>query len=460
MTKQLVMALGLTHKDSQPAAAGPPASLETLFASFEPKLPLSAIDLNKAACLFDSYEAAEQLISFAYKSTENAKDQTDFHLNIVVISCSASSNDGIMVARAIAMLDKIEQKQPSSEYPIDTYITPDIYDALDPRHQDLYRAATQVGKDLVHQRLQEDAQRCFIISPIGDAQSPVRERADYVFKTYVKPACEAASFRAVRADMMRGGEITPEMIDALQSDPIVLVYLGSPKLGWNPNVMYELGLRHDAPYIALKDMTADGKKYELPFDIQDKRVVEIPEVPGKDDDIAATVRTIKDRIKDAVIDKQWNYLYPNATIDLKLGDPAASKYIEGSPQIEAFFEMKRVKGKLLNDVIQHLTMKMPDYQRRPFMEEQNSLIGSLILSMGNVSDVEYPYATIPIVFEKHSKLAGRAFLPIIVRYQFSPATNVLRLRVVYLDVTTATTMDSAKHYFTCTLKCDKQLSLS
>ncbi len=456
MTNQLVMALGLTHKDSPQAAAGQPVSFETLFGQFESKLDLTIYDKDKASWVFESYEAAEKLIAFTYEQAESSEVGAAFHLNIALIPFSTN----VSATKAMIMLGEIEQKQPNSEYPIDTYITPEIYDALPPKHQDLYRAATRVGDDLVHQRFQESAQRCFVISPIGEAKSPVRERADYVFMTYVKPACEAASFRPVRADMMLGGAITPEMLDALQGDPLVMVYLGSPKLGWNPNVMFELGLRHDAPYIALKDMTSDGNKYALPFDIHDTRVIEIPEYPSKDDDNGAIVGTIRQRVKVISEGDQWSYLYPNATVDLKLFEPDASKYIEVSPQLEELFELKRIKAKTLNEVIDHLVKKMPDYQRKAFIAEQNSLVGSLAINMGKVREEDYPYATVPIVFETHSIFKGRAFLPVIVRYQFFKATNVLRLRIIYVEVTTATTMDSAKHCFTCTLKCDTTLKLS
>ncbi len=457
MTNQLVMALGLTHKNSPQKAAGQPVSFESLFVQFKPKPDLTIFETDKASCILDSYEDAEKLIAFAYKQIEDADVEVDFHLNILLIP----STSNVSTTKAMIMLGKIEQKQPTSDYPIDTYITPEIYDALAPHHQDLYRGATQVGEDLVHQRFQEGAQRCFIISPIGEPKSSVRERADYVFKTYVKPACEGASFRPVRADMMLGGEITSEMLDALQGDPIVIVYLGSPKLGWNPNVMYELGLRHDAPYIALKDLTSDGQKYVLPFDIHDTRVVEIPECPGKDDDINATVRTIRERIKAAMDGNQWSYLYPNATVDLKFFDTdgSKSKYIEVSPQLETLFELRNLKGKLLSEVIEHLIGKMPEYQRSPFLVEQNSLVTSLAVNMTAARTVDYPYATVPIVFETHKKFAGRAFLPVIVRYQFFQATNILRLRIIYVEVTTVTIKDSLKKYFTCTLKCDTTLKI-
>jgi len=186
----------------------------------------------------------------------------------------------------------------------------------------------------------------------------------------------------------------------------------------------------------------------------------VPECPSANDDIAATVRTIRDRIKDTVINNQWSYLYPSATVDLKIGDSAQSKYIDAPPQLEELFELKRVKGRLLEDVIQKLVNKMPEYQRKAFLQEQNNLIGGLVLSMGAGQGEDFPYATVPIVFEKHDKYEGRAFLPVIVRYQFFRPTNVLRLRVLYLDVTAATTMDNAKHCFICGLRCDTKLKLA
>lgn len=254
---------------------------------------------------------------------------------------------------------------------------------------------------------------------------------------------------------MRGAEITPEFMDALQSDPMVIVYLGSPKLGWNPNVMYELGLRGDAPCVLIRDMKSDGTSYDLPFDIQDKRAFEIPE--EKETEPAPRVRAIRDLILTPP-PPPWTYLYPSATIDLKVGATnGGSRFIDASKQLEKLFGLKAIRGKALDYVIDHLLEMMPKCQRQPFLNEQSNLIGRLVVVFG--PPVQNIHATIPIVFEKHEEYAGRAFLPIIQRYQLNKVTNVLRLRVLYLDVTSVTKAEKSHGYYTCSLTGNELINL-
>src|SRR5262245_50653402 len=100
---------------------------------------------------------------------------------------------------------------------------------------------------------------------------------------------------------------------------------------------------------------------------------------------------------------------------------------------------------------------MPSCQRQPFIEEQGSLIGKVLVPGFGVHSA---HATVPIVFQMHQKYKGRAFLPIIVRYNFNKLTNVLRLRVLYVDVTSATKLDDEKGYYICALTGNRGIDLS
>ena len=368
-------------------------------------------------------------------------------------------------AKAASLLASAMQKgkEQVSTYPVQVYITTEIYETLRPRYQDLYHSPIQLGTTVVYQRFSEDAQRCFVVSPIGAEGSEIRKRADFVFQSYIKPACETTPFRPVRGEMMRGNYITSELMEALQSDPIVIVYLGPPKLGWNPNVMIELGGRIiiGAPYIVIKDGTSDGKPYDLPFNLKSNQVVDIPEQEQEDnlEGRVMKIRTIRERIVASVQEeKQWDYLYPGATVDIKIGgDPSESKFTDASKELETLFELKGIVGRPAPFIIEHLLERMPPFQRQPFTEEQNDLIARLVVPTFGVRNIR---ATVPIVFQEHQQYKGRAFLPIIVRYNYNKLTSVLRLRMLYIDVTSATKLDEKEGCYICALTGNGKIDLS
>jgi hypothetical protein len=116
--------------------------------------------------------------------------------------------------------------------------------------------------------------RCFVISPIGDEGSGVREHADDVFRFIIEPAVKKFGIEAVRSDHLHEtGEITEQMFrEIIQSDlcVAVLTFL-------NPNVFYELAVAQAAarPVILLVE-----KGQKLPFDIQDFRTVNYALLPA------------------------------------------------------------------------------------------------------------------------------------------------------------------------------------
>jgi len=261
---------------------------------------------------------------------------------------------------------------------------------------------------------------------------------------------------------MRDNYVFQEIMEALQSDPMVIVYLGPPKLGWNPNVMMELGARilTGAPYLVITDSTSDGKQYNLPFNLRDNRVVDIPEQEENNLELGAIkIRTIRERIKDADKDDRWDYLYPGATVEIQIGDESegASKFKEASKKLETLFEMKGIVGREVSSVVDHLLEKMPPFQIKPFNEEQANLVGRLLVPTS--SRVSRIHATVPIVFQNHHTYKGRAFLPIIVSFTFNKLTNILRLRILYIDVTSATKLDEQKGYYICSLTGNGKIDL-
>lgn len=110
---------------------------------------------------------------------------------------------------------------------------------------------------------------CFIICPIGEENSETRIRADKVYKDLIEPVVASYGYKAIRADMMpKPGIITTHIINAIVESPLVIADL----TGGNPNVFYELALRHASqkPYIQLIEQ---GEK--IPFDVNGIRTINI-----------------------------------------------------------------------------------------------------------------------------------------------------------------------------------------
>lgn len=115
---------------------------------------------------------------------------------------------------------------------------------------------------------------CFVIGPIGNkfAQIGSPERAAYedaldVFENVILPACQLSGLEPVRADQIAAtGEINEQVFRHLLEDDIVIADVS----GGNPNVMYELGLRHTRPKVTIPI----GEYGQLPFDFNTVRTIQ------------------------------------------------------------------------------------------------------------------------------------------------------------------------------------------
>jgi hypothetical protein len=111
---------------------------------------------------------------------------------------------------------------------------------------------------------------CFVISPIGEEGSETRKEADRVFNNIIRPATRRfrGELTVKRADHIASpGSITNEIIKMLRESEIVIADL----TGWNPNVVYELAVRHfvNKPTILI----ISTKESRKPFDLQNERIV-------------------------------------------------------------------------------------------------------------------------------------------------------------------------------------------
>lgn len=115
--------------------------------------------------------------------------------------------------------------------------------------------------------------KAFVIGPIGDKDADdgssarrAYEEGIQVFEDVIAPACNAFGLEAVRADMIsQAGEIPEQIFRQLRDCPVVIADL----TGANPNVMYELGLRHTTGRVTIQI----GEKGRLPFDVAAIRTI-------------------------------------------------------------------------------------------------------------------------------------------------------------------------------------------
>ena len=108
---------------------------------------------------------------------------------------------------------------------------------------------------------------CFIITPIGTGGSDIRRETDGLIKSVFEPVLAKFEFSPVPAHQIsESGSISRQIIKRLLEAELVIANLTD----LNPNVMYEVGIRH----CARKPMIVVAKEgTTLPFDLSDERTI-------------------------------------------------------------------------------------------------------------------------------------------------------------------------------------------
>lgn len=111
--------------------------------------------------------------------------------------------------------------------------------------------------------------KCFVISPIGEEGSEMRERSDKVLEHIIKPPVEECGYECMRADeISEPGIITSQIIQHLIDDDLVVADL----TGKNPNVYYELAVRHVIRKPIVQVIQAGES---IPFDVAGTRTIHV-----------------------------------------------------------------------------------------------------------------------------------------------------------------------------------------
>lgn len=110
---------------------------------------------------------------------------------------------------------------------------------------------------------------CFYISPIGEEDSEQRQHSDLFLNHLVEPALREFNLRIVRADQIgESGMISSQILEHILKSRLVIADLSFQ----NPNVFYELALRHACKLPIVQIIRKSDK---IPFDVDQVRTVQV-----------------------------------------------------------------------------------------------------------------------------------------------------------------------------------------
>ncbi|MGB5919491.1 hypothetical protein [Arcobacter sp.] len=235
--------------------------------------------------------------------------------------------------------------------------------------------------------------KCFIVTPIGTDNSEVRRATDGLIDTVLEPLLNEKDFEVIVAHRIDSpGSITGQVIEHIINDELVIANLTT----LNPNVMYELGVRHATrkPIISLAESGTN-----LPFDISDERTIFYK------NDIAGVFdikSKLSNMIDEAILDKEpdnpiYRVIKQNIMKKVHPNDDFQSYLVE---RLDEFERILKGKNKVKKDdffVIELLLDKIPSFKEvesivmeevRPYLIDKYLNNNVLVLKFNNKCDIE------------------------------------------------------------------------
>jgi MAP3K TRAFs-binding domain len=276
-------------------------------------------------------------------------------------------------------------------------------------------------------------QLCFVLMPFGIKTGPDGRTIDFdkVYEQLIKPSITAAYLEPLRADHEEaGGFIQKPMFEALLLCEFAIADLTNA----NPNVFYELGIRHAVrPWSTVPIMAEGGR---LPIDVDSLKTVfykigsdglPAPEALDKSREvITALLRASKTgALKDSPIYQLVDY-YPQPHLDhekadifrnqVKYSHEMKDKLLSARSQKDGAVEaLKTIEQQLgdLDEIESGVVIDlMLSYRSRKAFKEMIDLVEKMAPPLRQTVMVQEQYA-LALNREKQSELAERGLLDLI-----------------------------------------------
>lgn len=205
---------------------------------------------------------------------------------------------------------------------------------------------------------------CFIISPLGPDDSDIRRKADGLITAVIKPVLSEMGFTVIAPhEIDKPGSITKQVIEHLLNDELVIANL----TGLNPNVMYELAVRHAK---RLPVITLIERNEVLPFDILTERTL------FYDDDMAG-VESLKSKLGN-VINEALGDLEPDNPIYRAVTDLVIREIVKPN-------DLEGLILRRLDEIASQLKDLIPNTSKNLFeRKEERSFLGNYELEVGDL----------------------------------------------------------------------------
>lgn len=201
---------------------------------------------------------------------------------------------------------------------------------------------------------------CFVITPVGPDDSELYKQMNGIISAAIEPVLEKYNFKMVASHLSdESGLIRSEIVRSLKESDLVIANL----TGNNPNVMYEVALRH--AFIKPIILITDNIK-KIPFDISDNRAIKY------ENSMAGSI-DLKKELENKILGIACN---PE-----KVNNPVTNTFSEVEITSDTLKNANKIEKIDLEDAIKtifqkvdNVTRKLDDLENRGFFQESNSIL--------------------------------------------------------------------------------------
>ncbi len=206
-----------------------------------------------------------------------------------------------------------------------------------------------VAKKKQESKKENENKTAFIIAPIGKKDSDARRKIDGLIESVIQPVLDKFDLKALASHKIsKSGSINKQIIEHLVNDKLVICNL----TGLNPNVMYELAIRHA---VMLPSVLIAEQGTKNPFDLFGERTIPfVDDIKGVSDLMpklrSAIEETLEDKKPDNPISRVIGFesILKEAAVS---GDGLPKYMVEEMAEMkQMIFDLSRLKTLISGEV--------------------------------------------------------------------------------------------------------------